>query len=354
MQRESNIELLRIIAMWFILVHHLIVHAIYPNVVVGNDDVTTEYAVYSLLEGFFYVAVNVFILISGYFGIKLRARRVWSLYLQCAFYGLLTYVLGVLMGVVPFIPHTIITKSVLIFSHASSWWFVVCYLLLLILSPFLNYGMQKMGRKEYLFALGCMAILQFYLGWFWQKPAYDTHGYSLLNFIFMYMIGGYLHRYVQSDSRIAKRNVAICVYVICAILFACGNICRIYVHIPFGNVWAYNNPVMVIGAVGLVLFIRTFRIQSNIINKIGGGVFAAYLITDISYVGDYLYPLYGKCAQDIPSLTLTVFVAFIAAAVMLLMACSIDIIRAWTMKPIIGAFDWIDEWIAKSECYEKR
>lgn len=150
MQRESNIELLRIIAMWYILVHHLIVYAIYPDVMIGQNGVTSEYVAYSLLEGFMYVAVDVFILISGYFGIKLRARRFWSLYLQCAFYGIFTYIFGVSIGVVPLVPHTFITKSVLIFSHLSSWWFVVCYLMLMVVSPFLNYGMQQMTKREYL------------------------------------------------------------------------------------------------------------------------------------------------------------------------------------------------------------
>lgn len=349
MQRESNIELLRIIAMWYILVHHLIVHAIYPDVMTGQNGVTAEYAVYSFLEGFLYMAVDVFILISGYFGIKLRARRLWSLYLQCAFYGLLTYIFGVAIGVAPLVPHTFITKSVLIFSHLSSWWFVVCYLMLMVVSPFLNYGMQQMTKREYLWVLACLTFVQIYLGWFWQKAAYDISGYSFINFVYVYLIGGYLRRYVSDNERIAQRKTAKLLYSGCALLFGICNIVRLYFKIPFGNLWAYNNPIMIIGAVGLVLYIRSYKFHSNIVNRIGGGAFAAYLITDISYVGDFLYPLYGDCAQAIPSIILTLITTFLTAAVMLLMACGIDIGRAWLMKPIIGVFDWIDEKIEKSE-----
>ena len=349
MQRESNIELLRIISMWFILLHHLIVHALYPDVMTGHDGVTSKYAIYSLLEGFFYVAVDVFILISGYFGIKMRARRVWSLYLQCAFYGLLTYIFGVAIGIAPLVPHTFITKSVLIFSHLSSWWFVVCYLMLMVVAPFLNYGMQLMNKREYLWVLACLTFVQLYLGWFWQKAAYDISGYSFINFVYVYLIGGYLHRYVSDNMPIAQRRTAMLLYFGCAILFGICNIVRVYFKIPFGNLWAYNNPIMIIGAVGLVLFILTYKFHSNIVNRIGGGVFAAYLITDISYVGDFLYPFFGESTQTISSLILTVLVTFITAAVMLLTACGIDICRAWLMKPIICVFDWIDEKIEKSE-----
>lgn len=271
MQRESNIELLRIIAMWYILVHHLIVHAIYPDVMTGQNGVTAEYAVYSFLEGFLYMAVDVFILISGYFGIKLRARRLWSLYLQCAFYGLLTYIFGVAIGVAPLVPHTFITKSVLIFSHLSSWWFVVCYLMLMVVSPFLNYGMQQMTKREYLWVLACLTFVQIYLGWFWQKAAYDISGYSFINFVYVYLIGGYLRRYVSDNERIAQRKTAKLLYSGCALLFGICNIVRLYFKIPFGNLWAYNNPIMIIGAVGLVLYIRSYKFHSNIVNRIGGG-----------------------------------------------------------------------------------
>ena len=94
MQRESNIELLRIIVMLFILMHHLIVHALCPSVLSGKVELSAEYATYSIMEGFFYVGVNVFLLISGYFGIRLRARRIWSLYLQLAFYCIIAYLFG--------------------------------------------------------------------------------------------------------------------------------------------------------------------------------------------------------------------------------------------------------------------
>ena len=343
MKRDSNIELLRIIAMLFVLLHHLIVHAVYPDVMIGKNGLTTEYTVYSLLNGFFYVAVDLFVLISGYFGIKLRAKRLWALYLQCAFYGLLTYLFGVFIGTVPLIPHTLITKSVLIFSHLSSWWFVVCYLMLMVISPFLNYGIQKMNKKEYLWVLACLTFVELYLGWFWQKEAYDVNGYSFINFIYVYLIGGYLHRFAIECNQKNKRVVTLWMYIGCAIIFGMCNIARVYFKIPLGNLWAYNNPIMIIGAVSLFLYIRSFDLRLNIINKIGRSVFAAYLITDIRYVGNFLYPYYREFAHSIPSLTLTVFLTIMAAVVILLFSCVIDMIRAWLTKPIVGAFDWIDK-----------
>ena len=352
MQRESNIELLRIVVMLFIILHHLIVHAIYPDVLEGHNGCTSAFMVYSVLEGFLYVAVNVFILISGYFGIRLRARKIWSLYLQCAFYGLLTYLFGVIVGTVEFVPHTLITKSVLIFSHLSSWWFVVCYLILMILSPLLNFGMSMMRKKEYMFVLICMTFLQIYLGWFWQKSVYDVDGYNILNFIYLYLIGGYIARFVSNDKPTAQRNIIITTYIICAIAFAGCNIIHAIWKIPFGNVWGYNNPIVIIGAISLFLFARTFEVQSKVINLLASGVLAAYLMTDIPYVGDFIYREYSELASMIPSMVLTIVVTICAAICVVLLACCIDVVRSFMMKPIIGAFDGVDRWTATSEEYE--
>ena len=341
--RESNIELLRIIVMLFILMHHLIVHALCPSVMSGVCGLSVEYVTYSIMEGFFYVGVDVFILISGYFGIRLRARRIWSLYLQLAFYCIIAYLFGVAVGSATFVPHTLITKSLFIFSHASSWWFVICYIMLMFLSPFLNYGMKMMTKKQFLFSLLCMTFLQVYLGWFWQKPAYDTSGYSLLNFIYIYLIGGYLHRFVSDSNSKLRSILVLLLYALCALFFGGCNILRLFIDATFGNLWAYNNPVTIIGAIGLFLYVRSCKFNSNIVNILGGGVFAVYLLTDIGYVGDVLYQTFGNFAQTIEFLPLRIATTLVVAVILLLVICSLDLLRARIMRPIICAFDWVDK-----------
>lgn len=342
MQRESNIELLRIIVMLFILMHHLIVHALCPSVLSGKVELSAEYATYSIMEGFFYVGVNVFLLISGYFGIRLRARRIWSLYLQLAFYGLLAYSVGVTLSSVPMVPHTFITKSIFIFSHASSWWFVVCYMMLMIISPFLNVGMRELTKKQYLFGLICYTFLQIYLGWFWQKEAFDTTGYNFLNFIYLYLIGGYLHRFVTIDRIKHARVLTLGSYVGSALIFGTCNIFRLYLNIPFGYLWGYNNPIIIIGAISLFLFALTFKFDSNAINTIAGGGFAAYLLTDIGYTGDVIYRVFGDFAHTITFLPFRIVMTFVIAIFLLLVTSGIELLRVRLMRPIISAFDWVD------------
>ena len=128
--------------MFFIICHHFIHNSLYDFSVGSVDGLTMEYGVYSLLDGLFYVGVNCFLLISGYYGIKLRARRIWSMYLQLAFYGVGCYLAESLMLHKP-ITHTLITKSIFIFSHPC-WWFVANFILQMFLSPWINQGIKQM------------------------------------------------------------------------------------------------------------------------------------------------------------------------------------------------------------------
>ena len=80
LQRQSNIESLRIVLMFFIVLHHFIVHAAEPDLLYSTT-IDPSIAVGAILNGFLYMAVNCFILISGYFGIKFKLKGVVNLYL---------------------------------------------------------------------------------------------------------------------------------------------------------------------------------------------------------------------------------------------------------------------------------
>ena len=76
-ERDSNFELLRIVAMFCIIFYHLLSYFITP---VTND------AVYKALEIPFHCGVLLFVLISGYYGIKTSLRGVIKLILPILFF----------------------------------------------------------------------------------------------------------------------------------------------------------------------------------------------------------------------------------------------------------------------------
>jgi len=69
-ERQSNFELLRIIALFFVLIFHSNFHTLgYPTPVevIGNP---VQYLCEFLVQGLTVVCVNVFVLLSGWFGIR--------------------------------------------------------------------------------------------------------------------------------------------------------------------------------------------------------------------------------------------------------------------------------------------
>ncbi len=85
LQRSSNIELLRIVAMLFIMLLHLN----RENLGFPTESIFVERPVYALLWSWLrtinLTGVNVFILISGYFAIRPRVNSVLSLFFQGVF-----------------------------------------------------------------------------------------------------------------------------------------------------------------------------------------------------------------------------------------------------------------------------
>ena len=89
--RNSNIELLRILCMLMVVILHFNNNGANTGIVNMPELLTTRLTWGFLVESFCIVAVNCFVLVSGYFGIKLKWRSVLKFYLQCFLVGLVAY-----------------------------------------------------------------------------------------------------------------------------------------------------------------------------------------------------------------------------------------------------------------------
>lgn len=110
--------------MIFIIMHHIISSVIAPDFSRKG---------FACIDIILHTAVIIFVLISGYFGIKLRIKTLVSLTLQVVFYSLILTLLGVYVFK---IGYTIdIIKSLLPLSGNFYWFMTVC-IELFVLSPF--------------------------------------------------------------------------------------------------------------------------------------------------------------------------------------------------------------------------
>lgn len=288
--RQSNMELLRIVATLLILVLHADFFSI-------GEPSAADFAVEPIdsvsrvfIEFMSIVGVNVFILISAWFGIKLTTRGICKLLFQCAFFSSLTYFGAYYAGWVDF--HG---SSVLAALTACSNWFVVAYIGLMILSPALNAYVKVASKHQLEATILLFFSFQTFYGYFTTFRSPVAGGYSTISFIGLYLLGRYVSTYKSNICKWGGRCFA--VYIICVILNTLLYI--LFKRIDYSYILlAYINPLNIIGACALTFSFTGLRMRYNRrINYIAASVFAAFLLHASQYelyqdLMQYLYTAY--------------------------------------------------------------
>lgn len=336
-KRESNIELLRLVCMFLIVFQHCIHLCAFPEIW-DVSAMSTELCAASLLVGLTYIAVNCFVLISGYYGIKLKLRSALNIYLICTIYALCGYLLHLYIDGAH-IGKGLLYSSIFCISH-SKLWFVKCYVGLMLLSPLLNAAMDNMSKKTYLWVIGLLTVQNVYFGFVWQDEVFNANGYAIANFAYIYMIGGYIRRYVNIEWCYRHRVENIGVYLITSLLWAGSIILQRYVPMPYEEwLWGYNNPFTLLGAISFfMLFLSIPNFYKKTINWLAAGTFAVYLVHCDGYMGEYIISYIRTVANYIHTeygVVLTVVGMLLMSIVMLLSICVIDKIRSAITQPIV-------------------
>lgn len=316
MSRNSNLELLRLVAMLMVTMLHFNACA-NVDLMSFPDGMLSQYKWAFMIESFCIVAVNCFVLISGYFGIKLKVRSALKLYLQCFVMGLLAYLLYVW-----FTTDTLSIKPLLgrlmALTH-NHWWFVVSYFCLMLFSPILNGAVNALPKKQLLISVILFGIVILYFGWY--KHLENTNsGYSFLNFVFLYLIGRYIGEYVSLDKIRKYRWYSLGGYVLGSMVCFLLVVCRYYTDWNIRFEFEYDHPFIILSACCLLLFFLSFNFQSKFVNWCASSVFSAYLLQESPYFGDrVLYPFVGKLFANIELLewggVFVVALAFLVIAI---------------------------------------
>lgn len=288
--RQANFELLRILAMFMVVVMHYLYRAgSLPENGRGLDGIGITAVV---LESFCIVAVNVYVLISGYFLARssFSFRRVGGVILQTLFYTVLIPPVLVLFGVLPL---SSITDPYHIWNsifpvQSGQYWFVTAYVVMCLFSPLLNAALEKLTQKQLLQALGAL-LLFFCVGKTLSPLQFptDRYGYDFGWFMVLYLIGGYICRFGIPFFKSVRRGIL--VYLGSAVLTALAECALIwlnqktgalayYVSVPFH----YNFLLCLTGAVGLFYAFLHIHVKEGrgaaLIRFISPAVFGVYLI----------------------------------------------------------------------------
>jgi len=273
-------ELLRIVAMFFVVMIHTNDFSIgLPN----EDHFSSEFAIsFSRLtvQAITVVCVNLFVLISGWYGIKPKKGKFIELLFQLAFFMMVCLVYGyVQQGNLSMAE---ILRTIRLYNM---WWFVKSYILLYLLSPILNAFCEKATKREYM-----MVLVAFYaftsFNWLFHFVDWMAKGYCTMSFVGLYLLARFFKLHV-SDSIQLKTVALLFLYVFftfLTIIFVMFGIPYMLMPLEAKEFFYYDSPFVVLASLSLLLFFSKLKIQSSVVNWVAKSCFAVYLLHTANYI----------------------------------------------------------------------
>ncbi len=306
--RNYGIDLLRCFAMAMVVMLHTLSRS---GLLTETEIPSLKYEVVWFIEIFCYCAVNCFVIISGFVGLrsKFRLSRILLLWLQVVFYNVVfTVTIQAIHGdinavdiVRDFLPVT-----------TSAYWFFTQYFVLCFLMPFINKLIVSISLRQNGIFVGVM-ILFFsvipmlcampvdFLGKFESDIFFTKRGYSVIWMAVMYILGAFIKRLAEENILCRIKSKVLITLVICSdfliwiIHYFCVNGKKSVSHY---FVIAYTSPFVVISAVSMVIlfsrmhFNRTFE---KLIAFFSAGAFSVYLIHSNSEI----YPIFTELVSEL-------------------------------------------------------
>lgn len=242
-------------------------------------------------------AVDLFILISGYFMRDSKKRDLLKpvkLLSMLVVFELAFYIIQEPLQGKPF------SFEGLLRYFTPNYWFVFVYISLYLISPFINLAWERLSRKNrknliviLLVLFSFLPIITEMIGAFTGSSLHGVStigldgsqsGYTIVNFVLMYLIGCWLHdRDEELDHKDMKPVSIILLFIpIPLVLFAM----LIFEKRFIGGdptvlviAYRYQNPLVIAEAVLYFLFFKQIKLKnSRIINSFAAAAFPSYLI----------------------------------------------------------------------------
>ena len=307
--RDSNLELLRIFAIFMIIIHHLFYHCINVQVLNNFSNINSFLFYKRLFLTDFGALIGkvgnvIFILISGYFlcnqptfNVGKQIKKIIMQLIYVSFlliFGSVIYTLFIHKG-----DGNILLLNII---NYNEWWFVGYYILILIMGYlFLSRYIQSMNQSQYrnlvlsLFAVISLSFSRdFFNGFSAKLPI-------LLTGIFLYCLGGYIRKYNIFDCYKTVTIILMMLLVVGLVAFSYRNNVynqtNRYSNLIIAKSIVYGEYSIVAISLGVCIFelFRRLKIKrSIIINFIAKSCFIVYLIHDNSFA-KYLYNLFNWC-----------------------------------------------------------
>lgn len=259
-------------------------------------DNSVNFYILNILESIFIPAVNVFIIISGFFLYNTQKRNLWKI-IELLVQVIVIYELKYIFTE-KVINKSTISISGLIYNLIPTNYFVILYIVVYIVSPYINILIKSLDKKELkrfiIILLIMFSIYPTTVDFFSEitKRQYNglstvglygsQYGYSSVNFILCYIIGAYISKYKQLFLENKFSTLLIC-FIINVLLITGWSLFNDYTgYFVEKSALEYCNPIVIINAAIILIIFMKINIPTNIIiNKLAKASFMVFLVHDI-------------------------------------------------------------------------
>lgn len=271
--RLSNFELLRIIMMIMIVFHHYCVNSGLQNLLVENEPMMNSFFILLFSIGG-KIGVNGFLILSGYFLINsyFNRKKIYKLIFEIVFYNIFVTVFLYILGYSFTLKDYVKILIPIIFDFPES--FIGTYILIYLLSPFINNGIKNISNKQFKFILVILIMYFSILQTFLFRNTWNYLGWGIT----MYMVGAYLR---INDVNISIKKSFI-LFIINIVIIWLSSILNLYFHFLddyFFMITNANKFFIFSASILLFLLFKNISIKQNhIINKFAGSTFGVLLL----------------------------------------------------------------------------
>ena len=278
--RNSSVELLRMLAMCGVV----LLHYNNPDAGAGLAYATgANRLVLMYVESLCICAVNLYVLISGYFlsaTPKRRVNKLLELLVQ-------TSVIGAGLQCVSALLSGELSVGRVLLSFLPNNYFVSLYAAMYLISPYIDMALQRLSGSGLRILTGLVLILfavwptgvdflqgmlDVDLNGFMPISAYGSQsGYTLINFLMMYLLGGYIRRNEERILRVPGWKYLLG-------FFAGSVVLTLWAYVSREVAWAYCNPVVVLMACCLLAVFLQWSFSSAWVNHLAKSGFTCYLV----------------------------------------------------------------------------
>lgn len=360
-KRQVNFELLRIVAMLMIVSLHYLDKSDILMGFLGDQRENPVSAFGWLIEAFCNVAVNCYVLISGYFCVKSvwKPGRALALLSQVLFYSI-----GI--PCVLFLCGSELVSGLGLYDwldfvlpiETEHYWFATYYLFMYFFSPFLSIGIRQMEKRQ-LQTVMVFLLCFFSLG----KTIIPANleavgfGYGMSWFLCLFVFGGYIRIY--GISWLEKQSHAATVYFLSGLcVWLMAMLCNILRFTPLGGetetlgyyplvLYSYNHLFCLVGAVALFYVFKNMRIRegrfAGVVRKLAPYTFGVYLLHEHNLVRyEWMNWLGVEAVREsflfVPHMIGCILLVFV-------IGIAVDAVRAWLF---VRAGAMIGSWSRKT------